>query len=128
MHNVLLLLFLFSFSVANSQSFETGSLVPNGSESNVIAGIVLDHENENNPLAFSTVSVMELGVSTLSDLDGSFKFHLKPGTYTLVYSFIGYQNSKRIIKVSRNGSLAIEPEILKATALKRNYLAMLSKE
>lgn len=82
---------LFS-ALTYSQSFEMSSLVKNTSQNGEIKGIVLDNEYNNEPLAFATITVKNTNLSTTSELDGSFYFDLKPGTYDLVFSFTGYKN------------------------------------
>lgn len=122
---VLIVVVMFSSLSVVSQSFDVGSLVAPSSASQNLNGIVLDKENNKEPLAFATITVKETGESVLSEIDGSFSFQLKPGTYTLVYSFIGYQNLERIIDVESDSSTS-HTEILKATKLNTDALAVVS--
>lgn len=88
-----ILAFCLLFSVITySQSFEISSLVKNTSQNGTIKGIVLDNEYNNEPLAFATITVKNTNLSTTSEIDGSFYFDLKPGTYDLIFSFTGYKN------------------------------------
>lgn len=82
---------LFS-ALTYSQSFEMSSLIKKTSQNGEIKGIVLDNEYDNEPLAFATITVKDTNLSTTSEIDGSFYFDLKPGTYHLVFSFTGYKN------------------------------------
>ena len=66
-----------------------------------VTGNLLDIESNNAPLMFAKVSIKETGAETLSDEKGTFKFiNLKEGTYTLVYSFTGYETKESLIKVT----------------------------
>ncbi|MFD1292815.1 carboxypeptidase-like regulatory domain-containing protein [Lutibacter holmesii] len=88
----LFLAFALLFSLQfYGQSFEMTSLVKEISQNGEIKGVVLDHEFENEPLVFATVEIKDTNLSTTTDLDGSFSFNLKPGNYTLIFSFTGYK-------------------------------------
>jgi transcriptional regulator of nitric oxide reductase len=66
-----------------------------------ITGNLLDLESNNEPLLYAKVTVKETGASVLSDENGFFKIeNLKEGTYTLVYSFIGYDTKEIQAEVS----------------------------
>ena len=82
---------IFSSTFFYSQSFEVGSFFGESSKNGKIEGFVLDNEENNEPLAFATISVKNTGVEVSSNIDGSFSINLKPGKYTLVYQFIGYK-------------------------------------
>ena len=82
---------LFSSALAQSQSFEIGSFFSESNRNGKIAGVVLDNEVENEPLIFANVTVKNTLFSTTTKPDGSFSMSLKPGTYTLVFSFVGYK-------------------------------------
>lgn len=60
-----------------------------------ISGSLLDFESNNEPLMFAKVSIKETGAEVLSDEKGTFKFeNLKDATYTLVFSFVGYESKQ----------------------------------
>ena len=62
----------------------------------IIKGNIIDLESNNAPLMFAKVQVKETGVETLSDENGTFQFeNLENGTYTLVYSFVGYKTVEK---------------------------------
>lgn len=82
---------IFSGAFLYSQSFEVGSFFSDSRKNTKIEGIVLDNEANNEPLAFVSISVKNSGIETTTNIDGSFVLNLKPGTYTLVYGFIGYK-------------------------------------
>ena len=66
----------------------------------IIKGNIIDLESNNDPLIFAKVQIKETGVETLSDENGSFQFeNLENGTYTLVYSFVGYKTEEKKTQV-----------------------------
>ena len=78
--SVTLLLFLVSTSLA--QAPENGS----------IAGKLTDAEMDGAPLPFANVIIKGTSTGTTSDYDGLYILdNITPGTYTLVFSFIGYE-------------------------------------
>ncbi len=82
---------IFSSTFFYSQSFEVSSFFGESSKNGKIEGFVLDNEENNEPLAFATISVKNTDMEASSNIDGSFSINLKPGKYTLVYQFIGYK-------------------------------------
>ena len=54
-----------------------------------VEGVVTDGEF-NEPLAFANVLVKGTTTGTTTDFDGNYTIDLDPGTYTLVFSFVGY--------------------------------------
>lgn len=73
---------LFIFSVALLQAQETGSIV----------GILTDKEVNNEPLPFANVLIKGTTKGTTTDFDGLYEIaSLEPGTYTLVFSYLGYE-------------------------------------
>ncbi|BFP41625.1 TonB-dependent receptor [Flavobacteriaceae bacterium GF1] len=68
-------------SVANAQE-TTGSIV----------GKLTDKEANNDPLPFANVLIKGTTTGTTSDFDGLYEISgLEPGTYTVAYSFLGYE-------------------------------------
>lgn len=82
---------LFSSTLIHSQSFEVESLLSETSTTGKIKGLVFDSESNNDPLLFASVAIKNTTISTTTDLDGSYLLKVKPGNYTLVFSFIGYK-------------------------------------
>lgn len=60
-------------------------------EKGIIQGIVLDKEVNDEPLAFTTVTVKGTQINATTDLDGLHTLKINPGVYTLVFNFPGYQ-------------------------------------
>lgn len=91
MKRFLVIFFVVLTSSIYSQTFKVSSIFDQTPKNGVIKGMVLDLEANNEPLAFSTVTVKETNTSTTTNIDGTFTFNLKPGIYTLVYNFVGYE-------------------------------------
>ena len=81
----------FTSTFLFSQSFEVGSFFSDSKKNTKIEGVVLDNEANNEPLAFASISVKNSGIKATTNIDGSYFLTIEPGTYTLVYSFIGYK-------------------------------------
>ncbi len=54
-----------------------------------VTGTVMDGEF-NEPMAFSNVVVKGTTIGVSADFDGKYELELEEGTYTLVFSFVGY--------------------------------------
>ncbi len=61
-------------------------------ETGSIAGTITDKEVNNEPLPFANILIKGTTKGTTSDFDGLYEVaDLEPGTYTVVYSFVGYE-------------------------------------
>jgi hypothetical protein len=56
-----------------------------------ISGTILDIENNNTPLPFADAYIKGTSIGTTTDFDGNYLLKVEPGTYTLVFNFIGYK-------------------------------------
>ncbi|WP_299121903.1 TonB-dependent receptor [uncultured Winogradskyella sp.] len=87
MRRLQLLLILFISAISFAQN--TGS----------IKGKLTDKEYNNEPLPFANVLIKGTSVGTTSDMDGLYMFEdLEVGSYTIVFSFVGYETQE--IKVN----------------------------
>ena len=59
----------------------------------IIAGTVLDGDF-NEPMAFANIIVKGTTTGTTSDFDGKYQLELDTGTYTLEFSFVGYETKE----------------------------------
>lgn len=99
------------------QSLKIGSLISNFNQNCIIEGVVLDAENGYEPLFYAEVTVKELNKTVSTEIDGSFKLNLRPGKYTFVYSFIGYETVQKLnVEVKSNESLKLK-QVLKASKM-----------
>ena len=88
MRRLHLILILFITAISFAQN--TGS----------VAGKLIDKEYNNEPLPFANVVIKGTSTGTNSDIDGLYKFEdLEVGTYTLVFSFVGYETQESIVEV-----------------------------
>ncbi|WP_158975269.1 TonB-dependent receptor [Cellulophaga sp. L1A9] len=78
------------------------------SQESKISGIVLD---KNTSVPFANVLIAGSTQGTSSDENGNFTFNLKPGTYTLKISAIGYQPKNKTITVTENNSTSVKIEL-----------------
>ncbi len=80
-----------------------------------ISGIVLDKEVDNSPLPFANVFIKGTSIGTTTEFEGNYAFQVAPGTYTVVFSFIGYQTIEiPNVVVSEGGTTKLD-QILNAS-------------
>ncbi len=72
-----------------------------------ISGHVKDKANGED-LIGATILVEELKNGTTTNLYGFYSFSLNPGTYNVVFSFVGYNSVKKKIDVQQNQTINIE--------------------
>ncbi len=101
---IVLTLFLSSLFSLNAQ---TGTL----------AGNVLDGEYNNEPMAFANILVKGTTTGTTSDFDGKYQLNLDEGTYTIIFSFVGYQSKEISDVVIKSGQVLDLDVILTSNSL-----------
>ena len=80
--------------VAQITAQETGSIV----------GKLIDKDFNDEPLAFANILVDGTSKGTTSDFDGNYEIAgLTPGTYTVIYSFLGYETVTKTAVVVNAG-------------------------
>ncbi|MDC3326954.1 TonB-dependent receptor [Flavobacteriaceae bacterium] len=87
----LLILLLLAYGFTSAQ---TGTL----------AGSIIDGEFVE-PMAFANVIVKGTTIGTTSDFDGKYQLELEPGTYTIVFSFVGYTTQEITDVVIKEGEV-----------------------
>ncbi|WP_298262854.1 carboxypeptidase-like regulatory domain-containing protein [uncultured Lutibacter sp.] len=103
MKSFLIYIVLFFSTSLFSQSFNVSSLVSDVNNEGVIEGVVYD-TNLTSELAFANVSIKNTTIEVETDFDGSFSINLKPGNYTLIFSFLGYKTVEvDNVKVTASG-------------------------
>ena len=86
-------------------------------QSGTIAGKVQDKEVNNDPLPFANISIKGTTKGTTSDFDGLYQIpNVEPGTYTLVFSFVGYETKEIPNVVVNPGKITTVDVILGANA------------
>lgn len=59
-------------------------------QTGILTGKVIDGDS-NDPLAFANVIIKGTSKGTTSDFEGYYELKIKPGTYSITFSFIGYE-------------------------------------
>jgi TonB-dependent receptor len=62
-------------------------------------------------LAFANVLIVETTSGVTTDLDGNYEVEIAPGTYTLQYTYIGYQKVEKQVTVKANETLIVNVEL-----------------
>lgn len=78
-----------------------------------VAGVVIDGEF-NDVLAFANIVIKDTSTGTTSDFDGKYELEVDPGTYTLVFSYVGYE-TKEITDVVVKANQVTDLEVTLAT-------------
>jgi len=87
-----------------------------GQQKSEISGKILDKEMQNEPLPFANVFIKGTSIGTTTDFDGNYSIRAAAGTYTLVFSFIGYETVElENIIVKENEPLQIDTVTLGAS-------------
>lgn len=90
------LFLLFPFISANAQKDKVKPFT--------ISGKISDNNNGES-LIGATIYVTELKTGTASDVYGNYSISLKPGSYTLIISYIGYRPETKKITLDKNLTL-----------------------
>tara|TARA_R110002073_G_scaffold279026_1_gene442910 strand:+ start:154317 stop:157046 length:2730 start_codon:yes stop_codon:yes gene_type:complete len=107
-----------------------------------IQGVILDKEIANEPLPFANIFIKDSQIGTTSDIEGIYLFTADPGTYTLIFSFVGYQKVEVPNIVVKSGEVttlenvilgategvSLKEVIVKATTQKESVAALLTEQ
>jgi hypothetical protein len=92
-----------------------------------INGKLIDIESNNTPLVYASVVVKETGIETLTNEKGLFKFEdLQAGSYTLVYSFTGYETKEIKIEVESGKTNSIDLALGASTVSLEDLMSVLA--
>jgi len=72
-----------------------------------IKGTLLDKEMNNEPLSFASVVLKGTTTGTETDFDGNFSFSVDAGSYTLVFSFLGYKTLEVPVVVKASETVTV---------------------
>ncbi|RXP64445.1 TonB-dependent receptor [Lutibacter sp. HS1-25] len=70
-----------------------------------ISGTILDKEFDNSPLPYADVYIKGTSIGTTTEFEGKYTLQVDPGTYTVVFSFIGYKTIEEknvVVKAGQN--------------------------
>lgn len=125
------LILIFSLFTLASIAQENGSIV----------GKLTDKELNNDPLPFANVLIKGTTMGTTSDFDGLFEIsNVGPGTYTLVFSFLGYETLEvpnvvveagKVTEINTGlgaSSVGLDEVIVTTTARKDSEVALLLQQ
>ena len=72
-----------------------------------ITGTITDKDLNNSPLAFANAIIKGTSIGTTTDEKGKYTLKVEPGNYTLVFSFIGYENMEVKVTVKAGETVTI---------------------
>lgn len=72
-----------------------------------IKGKLTDKEMNNEPLSFANVIIKGTTIGTQTDMDGNYTISVKAGSYTLVFSFLGYKTLEVPVVVKAGETITI---------------------
>ena len=95
-----------------------------------ISGVLTDKEANNATLPFANAVIKGTAIGTTTDENGKYSFKVDAGTYTIVFSFLGYENieetfsiaageNKTINKALGSGSYKLEDVVIQAAVKNR---------
>lgn len=114
------ILFFVAFISSLSFSQSTGT----------ISGTIKDKNANNQPLAFANIILKNTSIATNADVDGKYTLKVAAGNYTIVFSFIGYENIEEnvtvvagetvnISKTLGSGNYTLQDVVVKAAMVNR---------
>jgi outer membrane receptor protein involved in Fe transport len=77
------------------------------SQKGTITGSITDKDLNNEPLPFANVVIKGTTTGTTTDETGKYSFFLEAGTYTIEFSFVGYETQQQQITVVAGETLTI---------------------
>ena len=109
-------------------------------ETGAVTGTLLDKESGEQPLPFANILIKGTTKGTTSDFDGLYTLEgIQPGTYTLEFSFVGYETVNKEVTVvagqtaTINATLgasaaALDEVLIKTTTKKESEAAILLEQ
>lgn len=107
-------------------------------QQNAIIGKITVVAFNNEPLAFANVYIKGTSKGVTSDIDGIYALeNIKPGTYTLIYSFVGYEtveipnvevNPKKVTHINvpmGQSAAALDAVVIKTTTRRTSESVLL---
>lgn len=122
--------FLFGFLFFATVAFaQTGT----------VSGVILDKEFNDEPLAFANVTIKGTSQGSSTDDEGRYSITLKPGNYTLVIAYLGYETKEipftlkagenKIINYTLEASgVQLQDVVIEYTVLKEKESVLLQEQ
>lgn len=119
---LLITLFICTISVAQNKG--------------TISGVLTDKESNNQALPFANVLIKGTNISANTDIDGKYTLNVNPGSYTIIFSFVGYESVEKPVTVKANetvtvdqvlssGGYTLKDVVVKSTANREKETALL---
>lgn len=81
-------------------------------EQGSVEGTILDKEMNNEPLLFAYVQIKNTPLSVQTNFHGNFEISgIDPGDYTLIVSYLGYENIEIPITIEENKATQVQSEL-----------------
>ena len=122
-------------------AFSFFTLMLTAQENGSVVGKLTDKELNNEPLPFANVLIKGTTMGTTSDFDGLFQIaDVDPGTYTLVFSFLGYETLEvpnvvveagKVTEINAGlgaSSFGLDEVVVTTTASKDSEIALLLQQ
>lgn len=88
-----------------------GIVIQHISIAQTISGQITDNEGEGLP--FATVYIEGTSVGTNTNTEGSYSLELAPGTYNVIFQYVGYKKVKHLVEISHTAiqyNVKLQPE------------------
>ena len=72
-----------------------------------ISGKILDGEMDNQPSMGANISIEGTTIGSSTDFDGNYILTVDPGTYTVVFSYVGYNTQKQTVTLAAGENITI---------------------
>lgn len=90
--------------------------------SGIIEGTIKDATANNSPMMFATVTLKETQQTVTTGFRGGYFFKdLKPGVYTLVFNFLGYESVTKKVEILNNAKNKLMVNALLKPSTDINY-------
>jgi outer membrane receptor protein involved in Fe transport len=73
-----------------------------------ITGVISDKDIGNSPLPFANVAIKGTTTGTTTDENGKYTFTIEPGTYTIEFTFVGYEPAEQQVTVVAGGTVTVD--------------------
>ena len=83
-------------------------------DSAVVFGTLTDETGT--PLPFASVFVKNSTTGVSANFEGKYFLELKAGTYTLIYSFLGYEKFEKVVILNQNQHLKLDVKLTRAVS------------
>uniref|UniRef100_UPI00404AC4C7 TonB-dependent receptor domain-containing protein n=1 Tax=Flavobacterium sp. TaxID=239 RepID=UPI00404AC4C7 len=109
------------------------------SQTGTVTGVILDKEYDNEPLPFANITIKGTSSGSSTDENGKYSMTVKPGNYTLVIAYLGYEtkeipftlkaNEKKIINYTLEASgVQLKDVVVTYSVLKEKESVLLQEQ